>query len=296
VMSLNSSMSDDAAGSEERVIVIGGGLSGLATALGAALRGRRVTVFESAGLLGGAAAYSGGQVWVGANHVAERDGIHDDLARAERYVTGIAHARPELLDVAAMRRWLTAAPEAMRHWERVGAVRWKVISGLADYHADVRGAAADGRYLTTEPVAAGSLGTWRSRLRISPYFGMGTTYSELFEQGRRQTAARVDTSALTFGTGLVAGFLAKVIDHGKVEILTSHRVTELLTGDDGTVAGARADGPAGPVRRNGPVEVRPGFDAAGRRVPRGDGLLGADAARTGPGAGRRRRAAGGHRD
>jgi 3-oxosteroid 1-dehydrogenase len=243
----------DAAGREPRVIVVGGGLSGLATALGASLRGRRVTVFESADLLGGAAAYSGGQVWVGANHVAARDGLDDDLARAERYVTGIAHARPELLDVAAMRRWLTAAPEAMRHWEDAGAARWKVISGLADYHADVPGASAGGRYLTTEPVATRSLGPWRSRLRISPYFGMGTTYSDLFEQGRRQAASRQDDHALTFGTGLVAGFLAKLIDHGKAEILTSHRVTELLTGDDGTVAGAQADGPAGPVRRNGPV-------------------------------------------
>ncbi|WP_433496605.1 FAD-dependent oxidoreductase [Sphaerimonospora sp. CA-214678] len=43
------------------VIVVGAGLSGLATALGSALRGCSVTVFESADLVGGAAAYSGGQ-------------------------------------------------------------------------------------------------------------------------------------------------------------------------------------------------------------------------------------------
>ena len=75
------------------VIVVGAGLSGLATALGAALHGRRVTVFEAADQVGGAAAYSGGQVWVGANHVAAREGIDDDLQRAERYVRDIA-ARP----------------------------------------------------------------------------------------------------------------------------------------------------------------------------------------------------------
>src|SRR3954466_14525553 len=104
-----------------RVIVVGGGLSGLSTALGAALRGRPVTVFESADRLGGAAAYSGGQVWVGANHVAAEAGMEDALQRAESYVRGIAHERPELLDEQAMRRWLTAAPQAMRHWEDVGA-------------------------------------------------------------------------------------------------------------------------------------------------------------------------------
>ncbi|MBV9206977.1 MAG: FAD-dependent oxidoreductase [Actinobacteria bacterium] len=240
--------------SEESVIIVGGGLSGLATALGASRRGWRVTVLESADLLGGAAAYSGGQVWVGANHVAARDGIDDDLARSESYVLGIAHDRPELLDVAAMRRWLTAARQAMRQWEDVGAVRWQVIPGLADYHADVPGASADGRYLTGEPVPAARLGQWRDALRVSPYFRMGMTYTDLFEHGRRETASRPqsDEGALTFGTGLVAGFLAKVLEQDRVEILVSHRVTGLLA-RDGSVVGAQAHGPAGPVLRSGPV-------------------------------------------
>ena len=110
-------------GNRARVLVVGAGLSGIATALGAALNGRPVTIFESAELVGGAAAYSGGQVWVGANHVAAREGIADDLARTETYVRGIAHAHPELLDEAALQRWLHLAPRAMRYWEETGAVR-----------------------------------------------------------------------------------------------------------------------------------------------------------------------------
>lgn len=66
-------------GSEETVIVVGAGLSGLATALGVALNGGRAVVLEAADLVGGAAAYSGGQVWSGANHVAARQGIEDSL-------------------------------------------------------------------------------------------------------------------------------------------------------------------------------------------------------------------------
>ena len=134
------------------MIVVGAGLSGIATAVGVALRGRRVTVFEAADQVGGAAAYSGGQVWVGANHVAARDGIDDDLERTERYVRGIAHAHPELLDEQALRRFVTTAPLAMKYWEDVGAVRWTLIEGLADYHTEVDGALASGRYLTGEPV------------------------------------------------------------------------------------------------------------------------------------------------
>jgi 3-oxosteroid 1-dehydrogenase len=100
---------------EDRVIVVGAGLSGLATALGAALNGRDVTIFEAADMVGGAAAYSGGQVWVGANHVAAREGIDDDLERAERYVRAIASiGEPELLDEQAMLRWLTTAPAAAK--------------------------------------------------------------------------------------------------------------------------------------------------------------------------------------
>ena len=92
---------------QDEVIVVGAGLSGLATALGLALRGRSVTVFEAGELLGGAAAYSGGQIWCGGNHVAVRQGIEGDtLELAERYVRAIAHSHPEVLDEQAMRRWL----------------------------------------------------------------------------------------------------------------------------------------------------------------------------------------------
>ena len=239
------------------VIVVGAGLSGLATALGTALGGRRVTVFESADLIGGAAAYSGGQVWVGANHVAAREGIEDDLDRTERYVRAIAGAHPELLDEIAMQRWLTAAPEAVRHWEAVGAVTWTLISGLADYHTEAEGALSSGRYLTGAPVAADVLGGWRDRLRVSPYFRMGSTYGDIMAEGRRQLISGMnefaDSEMLTMGTGLVAGFLARAVEQESVELLVSTPVRELLQDDEGTVVAVRAEGPAGVVERHGPV-------------------------------------------
>ena len=239
------------------VIVVGAGLSGLATALGTALGGRPVTVFESADLVGGAAAYSGGQVWVGANHVAAREGIDDDVDRTERYVRAIAAAHPELLDEAAMRRWLNAAPVAVRHWEAVGAVTWTLISGLADYHSEAAGALASGRYLTSEPVSAGVLGGWRTRLRVSPYFPMGSTYGDIMAEGRRQLTSATSDSAdgdmLTMGTGLVAGFLARAVEQQSLELLVSTPVGELLQDDEGAVVGVRAEGPDGVVERHGPV-------------------------------------------
>ncbi|MDI2027764.1 FAD-dependent oxidoreductase [Saccharopolyspora sp. TS4A08] len=265
----------------EPVIVVGAGLSGIATALGAALHGRRVVIFESADVVGGAAAFSGGQVWCGANHVAEREGVEDSLELTERYVRAIAHAAPEVLDERAMLRWITAAPKAIRHWEDVGAIRWKVIPELADYHNEADGALPVGRYLTNELIDGSVLGEWRRHLRVSPYFPVGTTYDDMLIKGRR--AAYVDDSAedeevaahagvpafgvadgvertgrhrsddpLTFGTGVVASFLARLLREPHVEIRTSHPVTELIH-EGGAVAGVRADGPEGPVEVRGPV-------------------------------------------
>jgi len=243
--------------SSERVIVVGAGLSGLATALGAALNGRNVTIFEAADKVGGAAAYSGGQVWVGANHVAAREGIDDDLELAERYVRSIASVgEPELLDEQAMLRWLTAAPAAAEYWEDVGAIRWQVIPGLVDYHSHADGALGVGRYLTNELIDGTALGEWRERLRVSPHFPVGVTYDQVVAKGRRQALLDLADDGgdpLTFGTGVVASFLARVLDEGSIELLTSHPVVTLLRDDDGTVTGAIAEGPGGTVERRGPV-------------------------------------------
>jgi 3-oxosteroid 1-dehydrogenase len=239
------------------VIVVGAGLSGLATALGAALGGRTVTVFEAADKVGGAAAYSGGQVWVGANHVAAREGIDDDLERVERYVRAIASVDdPALLDERAMRRWLTAAPDAAKYWEAVGAIRWKLIPGLVDYHSEADGALGVGRYLTNDLIDGSVLGEWRERLRVSPHFPVGATYDEVVAKGRRRALLELGDDGrdpLTFGTGVVASFLARVLREPDVELLTSHPVVELLRDEAGEVVGATAEGPAGRVERHGPV-------------------------------------------
>lgn len=261
------------------VIVAGAGLSGLATALGLAVRGRPAVVLEAADLVGGAAAYSGGQVWVGANHVAARQGIEDSLTEAEKYVRAIAHDHPEVLDEAAMYRWLTTSPKAIEWWEEIGAIRWTVIPGLADYHNECEGAWPEGRYITNEVIDGSALGEWREKLRVSPYFPVGTTYADMFVKGRRLTyvddnesgesqagvqafgvvesreeiEASAEGDPLTFGTGVVASFLARVLQEDKIQIRTGHRVTELLTDDSGAVVGVRAATTDGDVELRGPV-------------------------------------------
>jgi len=239
-----------------QVIVVGAGLSGLATAIGAARNGRRALVLEADELVGGAAAYSGGQVWIGANHVAAAAGIDDDLERVESYVRGIAAKEPELLDEAAMRRWLSTAPAAARYWEEAGAIGWMVIPGLTDYHSEADGALGVGRYLTNRPIDGRELGEWQGRLRRSPHFPVGVAYDRIAEVGRRAAMLEQthdESDPLTFGTGVVAWFLRAALAEELVEIRPAHRVVELLRDDDGAVVGAAAEGPDGPVVEHGPV-------------------------------------------
>lgn len=270
----------------EQVIVVGAGLSGLATALGVALRCGRAVVLESSDLVGGAAAYSGGMVWVGANHVAARAGIDDDLERAEAYVRDLTKDHPELLDEAAMRRWLDTSPEAMEYWEQVGAIEWEIIPDLADYHSEAAGALDVGRYLTNAVIDGGVLGDWRERLRVSPNFPVGMTYAEMHVKGRRSSSLGSDDAAvpdeeaeiaqhagvpafgktdvaaaataagidpLTFGTGVVASFLARVLREPGIDIRLSTPVTDLLTDAAGAVIGVRTEGPDGALELHGPV-------------------------------------------
>ena len=265
----------------ETLVVVGAGLSGIATALGAAMNGLNVVVLESSDMVGGAAAFSGGQVWVGDNHVARREGLNDTPELAEQYVRHIAHDHPELLDQAAMKRWLQVSPVAVKHWEDVGAIRWTVIPGLADYHNEAPGAQPAGRYLTNELIDGKVLGHWREKMRVSPYFPVGTTYAEMFMKGRRLTLVddRESTGEsaavqgfgmpesrdnktkpaagkgdpLTFGPGVFGSFLAKALQYNNIEILLEHPVTELLRSTDGKVNGVRAQGTGGAVEFQGTV-------------------------------------------
>lgn len=266
---------------KDPVVVVGAGLSGLATALGVALRGRPVVVLEAADLVGGAAAYSGGQIWSGVNHVAQAMGIEDSHELTATYIRDVAsHDAPEVLDEAALMRWIEESPKALKYWEDVGAIKWTVIPGLADYHNEADGALPEGRYLTNELIDGSVLGEWREKLRYSPYFPVGQTYDEMLGKGRRASYVEEDSpekhshaglpafgladgshpkeaggtdDPLTFGTGVVASFLARVIKEPSIDIRLEHRVTQLLTNDQGAVVGVRAESPTGEVEVNGPV-------------------------------------------
>jgi 3-oxosteroid 1-dehydrogenase len=249
----------------QHVIVVGAGLGGLAAAVTAATRGASVTLVERAHRFGGAAAYSGGQVWVGANHVAAAEGSTDDLATTATYIAALAAKEPSVFEPERSAEWVETAPAAARWFADQGVIEWSVIPDYPDYYfPDVEGAQPWGRYLTGAPFDGSQLEDWRPQLLEGPHFPVGVTYGEMFEFGglsRRSEMAAVleqrrHDDVMTYGQGIVAAFAAAARRAG-VELLLDTEVTGLLA-SDGRVTGVRIDGPRGAEELDGTVVLATG--------------------------------------
>lgn len=260
------------------VIVVGAGLAGFATAITAAERGCQVTLLEKSHKVGGAAAFSGGLVWVPANHAMAAKGLEDSVEAAAEYIVKTGEAHSHLLEEDAMRTWLSTSGEAAKYFEDLGVVTWDVVPTMPDYHYPaVAGSTPEGRFLSAK-FDGEKLGPWRDRLRVSPHFPVGTTYDELFspdlasqmQVSNKAKSAESESSSvgyfssstshlekgdlLTMGTGVVASFLAYAAGKDAITVLTGHEVTELVT-ENGSVVGAKATGPDGPTEFSGSVVI-----------------------------------------
>lgn len=269
------------------VAVVGSGLAGLSAALTAAESGLSAVVLERGTRFGGATANSGGQVWVGGNHVAARLGIDDDIDDAVRYVEHLARREPALHDPAATREWLHGAREAARWFEDRGAIGWDVIPDYPDYYfPDAPGSRPTGRYLTAAPFALDRLGPAAERLIEAPHFPVGITYGEMFAWGGMSSRTTWDLAllderrragVLTFGRAIAASFAAAVVDR-HVDICTEHHVIELLADGD-RVVGVRCFTPTGEVDiearavvlATGAHDWSPDLSSRFTRIPSDDG-------------------------
>ncbi len=226
------------------LLCIGGGLGGLAGALRAADAGLEVLVVEKSPLIGGVAAYSGGVVWVGDNHLQRRAGLDDSATETSDYLRWVARdAGP--FDGDLLETFIRRAPEAVEYFAALGVAF--ASTGLGDqYHPDAPGSKASGRIL--EVTAPGSaLGPWRDRFRSSPHFRLlGLTHDEVRRAGGDLVAGdvladlhrqRQEADLLTWGPGLSAGFAGAVLVRRGVPILLEARCAELIN-SGGRVGGA----------------------------------------------------------
>lgn len=222
------------------VIIIGGGLGGLAGALSASALGLNSIILEKSAWIGGGASYSGGLCWV--------PGLgSDSIPDAYRY---IEYAQGErYFDEALLLTVLQAMADAIDFY-RTSGVRLEIVKGNPDvYYPNAPGSVASGRMW--ECVEDGrSLGSWRDRILPTPHYRIGLRHSELFKEGLSDTmreswfASRQAEDLLTMGPGLVASFARVTLVEHNVPCYTREPVTSLIV-EGNRVVGVNTSGSNG---------------------------------------------------
>lgn len=265
------------------VVVVGSGIRGISAAIAAHALGLRPLVLEKGDLIGGASAASGGQVWVGANHLMDRLGLDDTVEEALAYVHALTQDDQTIFEPDVARQWLDGARVVAQWFEDRGVITWEIVPGYHDYFwPDAPGAKAEGRYLTGALFAGGQLSPDRARLIPAPQWPVGITYGEMFSWGGQASKTAWDwdlvrrrraEDMMTFGQGIMAAFLTAAFARG-IEVRSGQRVTRLLTEGD-AVVGVLCTTVGGDVEVRGPVILASGahdwWDEAERytRIPRG---------------------------
>lgn len=238
------------------LVVIGGGLGGLATAVRGSDLGLRTLVLERSAFVGGVGAYSGGFVWAGDNHLMREAGVEDDASAVLDYLGFVRAGLPH--DAGLLEAVVRAVPEAVRYYAEHADVAFEMMEIPDQYFPMASGSRGFGRFLEVR-FDSGRLGEHRDRVWESPHFEIGLTHNEQMRLGGRSAHAAVSAAAAerreagvwTHGRAL-SGALFDAVLRRPIDVVCGARVAGVMV-EDGAVVGVRlrTDGGTG-----GTAEVR----------------------------------------
>jgi 3-oxosteroid 1-dehydrogenase len=248
------------------VIVLGSGISGLATALAAREKGLEVVVLEKDNKLGGGTTESAGLIWVGDNHLERAAGYADSRKDVLAYLRFLSGGETCEQNFTA---FVDHADAAVSFFERCG-IKFQLTRGLPDhYFGTAPGAHREGRSFEVELISGDELGDWRHKVRVPPNPAVRVTAEEMIGWGGVNNAAHWDSELLRErcardlrgqGVGLICHFLKALLARG-VPIHAGQRVERLcvegehVTGVD--VSGERIVARRGVVLATGGYESNP---------------------------------------
>ncbi|WP_232676396.1 FAD-dependent oxidoreductase [Nocardioides sp. R-C-SC26] len=212
------------------LIVVGSGGGALTGAAVAARAGLSVAVVERTGYLGGTSAYSGGACWLPGSQVQQRAGLPDSTEGARAYLEAILPDAADAAVSAKLDAFLAHSPELVASLEEDDAMSFDWLP-FSEYY-DAPGRVPMGRSIQPASIKRDEL-----REDVAALVRPPVELDRVGAPGRR---------TLSGGQALIARLATIVLRDGGT-VLTEHRMTDLLTGDDGRVVGVRAETPSGEV-------------------------------------------------
>ena len=148
-------------------ICIGSGAGGCAAAIAGQAQGFTVMLVESSPLIGGTTSQSGGILWVPMNYLQQEAGLADSCQAAMAYLryTGAGENRPEYMETL-----VGHAARVLAALHTQAEMDFRLLELAEFYDPIAPGSRSYGRLVTCTPFPAETLGVWRDKVRVSPFY------------------------------------------------------------------------------------------------------------------------------
>ena len=260
------------------VIVLGGGVGGMAAAVFAALDGARVALLERSEYVGGTSALSAGSLWIPNTRHSVAVGLADSLENAGAFLDA---AVGELSPRALRDAFLRAGPLAVERLEQGSSVKFRARPLHPDYLDHLPGATRGGRAIEAQPFDAAVLGPALRLLRppipeftvfggmmvdrddIGHLLKLTKSFASLRHALRLVGKYAVDKirfgrgARLVMGNALAARLLKSMLDL-RVTVMTQAQVTDIDGDESARVVSFRRGGNEFQIRARGGVILASG--------------------------------------